>query len=104
MASHEYIIIAEGSKKRDSLSGVVPVEYMSFGSSSTLKKLSQIAPVTQRMKNGTFFISDNGNPIADLFIEHIEDIEKLDFLLCSIPGVVGTGLFYNLPRPTTIVV
>lgn len=101
-ASERYIIIADKSKWRTTLSGKIPIEVSFFGLASTIKALEMLGPVSLRKKEDHLFISDNGNPILDLTLDKIGNIVELDHQLHHIAGVLSTGLFYNLPNPSLI--
>lgn len=79
----------------------LPVEILPFAHLATLKKLEKFHPKL-RMKDGSPFITDNGNYIADLHLETIDSPEKLDLLLHQIPGVLETGLFLGFAKTVIV--
>jgi len=75
----------------------LPVEIIQFGSTHLCVKLENngFRP-TIRMKGRSRYITDNNNYILDLKMEEISDSVGLDTKLKSFPGVVVTGLFYDI--------
>jgi ribose 5-phosphate isomerase A len=75
----------------------LPVEIVQFGFTQLCAHLenSGLRPIL-RMKGGKRFITDNNNFIIDLSMDKIPDARSLDIKLKSFPGVVETGLFYNI--------
>ena len=45
---------------------------------------------------GNPFITESGNPIIDVRLGKITDVEKLDGYLNNTPGVIETGLFIGI--------
>ena len=75
----------------------LPIEVVQFGVTQLCIKLEKdgFKPAI-RMKGGRRFITDNNNFIVDLRMDKISDPVSLDIKLKSFPGVVETGLFYNI--------
>lgn len=75
----------------------LPIEVIQFGVTQLCIKLEKngFKPAI-RMKGGRRFITDNNNFIVDLSVDNIPDPFSLDIKLKSFPGVVETGLFYNV--------
>jgi ribose 5-phosphate isomerase A len=98
-------IVADHNKKVDSLGKFpLPVEIFPFGYELTLKNLQRLArSVTMRKSGDKFFVTDNGNFIADGDFFPIVDPASLDLQLKSIPGVAETGLFLH-PMVTTVTI
>ncbi|MFY9781353.1 MAG: ribose-5-phosphate isomerase RpiA [Candidatus Baltobacteraceae bacterium] len=75
----------------------LPVEVVPFALRYVARELEGICPVVaQRTRNGTPFVTDNGNAILDCAFKTIEDPGALDAYLRDIHGVVTTGLFIGL--------
>jgi ribose 5-phosphate isomerase A len=75
----------------------LPVEVIQFGSDHLFKKfVARGYKPSFRMKGESRLITDEKNFIIDLNLEKINDPQKLDAELKNIPGVVETGLFYNI--------
>jgi ribose 5-phosphate isomerase A len=75
--------------------GVVPVEVLPFAAPFCRRRLEAngVEPVL-RLRDGSPFVSDNGNWILDCSVRPIgAAAESLEAKLRSIPGVVDTGLF-----------
>ncbi len=104
-ASERMVVIADKSKLVDSLGLFpLPVEVVRFGLASTrmhIKEQAQDAgcfgEILQRMsRDGTPFVTDNGNFILDCAFQEILEPEILSEALGVIPGVVEHGLFLGL--------
>ncbi len=105
VSSDRMIVIAERSKLVETLGAfAVPVEVVRFGLASTKRMVEGLAedvgcvgPVTLRTaKDGSPFVTDNGNYILDCAFEALPDPESLDDVLRQIPGVVESGLFLGI--------
>lgn len=79
----------------------LPVEILPFAHQVTLKKLEEFHPML-RLRDRSPFLTDNQNYIADLHLEAIEFLEKLDQILHHIPGVLETGLFLNFAKTVIV--
>jgi ribose 5-phosphate isomerase A len=96
--SKKNIWIVDSSKLVKTLGNFpLPVEVVQFGSEH-LFKLFEVHGYSPsfREKGSSRFLTDNGNYIIDLKIRVIEKPEELDISLKKYPGVVETGLFYNV--------
>ena len=98
-ASRRVVIICDPSKVVQKLGAKtpLPVEVLRFGWMSTrglLEKLKSKAHL--REKDGSPFISDNGNYIIDCQFRQITDAEQLEEDINTIAGVVENGLFVQL--------
>jgi len=97
--SVEMIVIIDETKLVDHLGRfALPVEIAVFAHLATLSHLERLgAAVLRKNQDGTPFITDNGNFIADLkFAKAIMDPQSLNATLKNIPGVLETGLFINM--------
>ena len=75
----------------------LPVEVVQFGSDQIIKKFENNGyKANFRTKDKTRFITDSGNYIVDLSLGQITDPYTVDEEIKEIPGVVETGLFYNI--------
>jgi len=75
----------------------LPVEVIQFGSTHLCVKLEKNGFNPSFRLNGTAsFITDSNNYIIDLKFDKISDPIGVDIGLKSFPGVVETGLFYNI--------
>ncbi|MBV7529535.1 ribose-5-phosphate isomerase RpiA [Chitinophaga sp. sic0106] len=97
-ASEQMIVIAEEAKLVQQLGKFpLPVEIIPFAYELTLRRLQQLhAAPALRKKGDQYFVTDNGNLIADCHYEHIADPETLHAQLNDIPGVVENGLFIGM--------
>ena len=96
----EEIIIADSSKKVDRLGKFpLPVEVIPFDANYVTRKLSQLNGAGKiRIKNGSPFITDEGNYIIDADFGLIADPVYLSDTLNNIAGVVAHGLFIKLAK------
>ncbi len=98
-ASREFVVLVDETKLVNTLGKAkLPVEVVQFAHKITQSKLAAYATsVTLRMRgDGKPFITDSQHFIYDLELKPFENIEALDAALHHIPGVVETGLFYQL--------
>ncbi len=95
-ASKKVVIIVDESKLAEKLSMPVPVEVMPFAYGFVAKKIRGMAK-TFELRSGAGklgpIITDNGNFIIDCDFGVIDDAEKLELEINSIPGVVENGVF-----------
>ena len=97
-ASRIYIIIADEKKLVAQLGAFpLPVEIVQFGWEMTMRHLQKLGCKTSlRSKNGSTFISDNGNYIVDCSFGKIPNPELTHQQINLIPGVVENGLFLKM--------
>ena len=96
--SRREIIIVDDSKMVETL-GVktaLPVEVVQFSHLRTKQALEGLGCRAALRGGDKPFITDNGNVIYDCKFRSIEEPEKLEAALNSIPGVVENGLFLGL--------
>lgn len=100
IASHssKNIWIVDSSKLVKTLGKFpLPVEVVQFGSEHLFKLFENEGyRPTFRTKGSGRLLTDNSNYIIDLRVDKIENPEELDIRLKKYPGVVETGLFYNI--------
>lgn len=96
------IIMIDSSKKVKKLGGFpLPVEIVRFGHDVILAEIESLLPKCRAHLRtdgvGDPYQTDEKHHIVDItFEDHIDDPEALDAALLRIPGVVETGLFFNL--------
>lgn len=99
-SSNEMIVIVDESKLVEKLGKhKLPIEVLFYGSPATRTKIEALGSKGKwRMnKDGTLFITENGNLLFDLFFkEPPQAPEHLHIELINIPGVLDTGFFFNL--------
>ncbi|HVM92815.1 MAG TPA: ribose-5-phosphate isomerase RpiA [Terriglobales bacterium] len=98
-ASGKMIVIADSTKVVDHLGKFpLPVEIIDFARPVVERKIASLAAsIKQRTrKDGSPYITDNGNPILDCTFGKIVDPPALATTLSAIAGVVEHGLFINL--------
>lgn len=104
MASERMVIIADHSKFVATLGAFpLPVEVVRFGVKATLQMINEAAQdaecfgeIELRRLNGEYFVTDNGNYIADCKFKEIPEPETLSDVLEMLPGVVEHGLFIGI--------
>jgi len=82
----------------------LPVEVLGFGLASSRDHIARLLAdhglagrdITMRMQGDTPSMTDEGNFILDLHLEHIPDAPALAIALNQVPGVVENGLFINI--------
>lgn len=104
-ASDRMIVIADDSKFVPCLGAFpLPVEVLGFGMSTTQMLLEEMlegldvagTKAVPRMKDGTLFVTDEGNHILDLHLGRIGNPRQLSLVLNQVPGVVENGLFVDI--------
>ncbi|OWA33878.1 ribose 5-phosphate isomerase A [Saccharibacillus sp. O16] len=82
----------------------LPVEIVPFAHEWTLDALKalQLNPELRLADDGTLYVTDNGNYIADCRAVAIEDPADLHEKLNAIPGVVENGLFVDLAHTVIV--
>ncbi len=97
-AAHHFIVIADDSKLVDRLGTTrpVPVEVARFGVRGTMDQLRRFGNPTLRTAADEPFVTDNGNFIVDLQVEPIQRPGRWNELVCSLPGVLDTGIFVGI--------
>ena len=95
-ASRRQIILVDADKLVPVLGsrGRLPVEVVPFGLPLSRRRLEALGCRPKlREEEGRPFVTDNGNWIADCYVDPITDPRALDSAIRAIPGVVDTGLF-----------
>ena len=97
--SHTEIIIADESKLVKKLGACpLPVEVIPFSWQAMERQLADLGstPKLRTHKDGTPFVTDNGNYIIDCNFGQIDDPPALESTINGICGVVECGLFIGL--------
>jgi len=91
------IIIADSSKKSARLGSYrLPLEVIPFAEQKIRNELKEMGlDPSLRMEEGMAYRTDQENSILDLDVSTWDDMEALEKLLQSIPGIVETGLFLH---------
>lgn len=109
--SRKMVVITDSSKKVECLGAFpLPIEVVTFGYGATLRAIADAARkcglsgalVRRQAKDGSIFVTDQGNWIVDASFRRIPGPKQLAESLASIPGVVEHGLFIDLA--STIIV
>lgn len=87
-ATDRFVVIVDSTKLVPSLHPPVPLELLSFGLASTLRRVAKIGPVERRSAGR----SPDGGVICD-FLGAVDDPRRLAGALRGVPGVVEHGLF-----------
>jgi ribose 5-phosphate isomerase A len=104
-ASKRMIVIADSSKYVDVLGKFpLPLEIISFARTVVEKKILSLgASVKLRTKrDGSRYLTDNGNPILDCSFREIKNPRALAQELSDLPGIVEHGLFIGLAERVLI--
>jgi len=100
LAARRFIVIVDDAKLVDRLGRFpTPVEVVPFALPWVRRCVGERSPgatVTERVRDGTPYRTDNGNAILDCAFGPIADPRGLDAALRAIHGVVTTGLFCDL--------
>ena len=84
-AADRFVVIADSSKTVDALHGSVPVELLTYGIASTLRRCPEIG-----LRDGE--LSPDGGMIGD-WNGDLTDLTAVGAALAAIPGIVEHGLF-----------
>lgn len=98
-ASDKMLVISDASKEVPQLGAFpLPVEVLPKAVRLVERVLAAkgYRPTIRRQKDGSRYLTDNGNYIVDCALEQIENPEELDTELHLVPGIVETGLFLGL--------
>jgi ribose 5-phosphate isomerase A len=104
-ASKRMIVIADSSKYVDVLGKFpLPLEIISFARTVVEKKILSLgASVKLRAKrDGSAYLTDNGNPILDCSFREIKNPRALAQELSNLAGIVEHGLFIGLAERVLI--
>jgi ribose 5-phosphate isomerase A len=101
-AAGREMLVVVGADKVVAKLGVkflLPIEVLPFGQRPVSLKLHEIGcePFLRKAKDGSVFVTDNGNSILDCrFAAGIDDPAATEAKLRAIPGVIECGLFVGL--------
>lgn len=103
--SQQFLVIADESKWVEVLGRYpLPVEVLPFGVERTLQHLQAVCKnASLRMKEGSPYVTDNGNYIIDGSFETIPDPEAAQIAIKAVPGVLETGLFFAMKNCRVII-
>lgn len=87
-AADRFVVVVDSTKPVPALRPPVPLELLSFGAASTLRRLGEIGPVARRDVPP----SPDGGVICD-YLGPVGDPAGLAAALAAVPGVVEHGLF-----------
>lgn len=98
IAANTFVVIVTERKCVQKLGGFpLPVEVVPFSALYLARRIEALGgKVTQRMRGGEPFTTDNGNAILDCNFGAIAAPAQLDAALRNLHGVVTTGLFVGL--------
>jgi ribose 5-phosphate isomerase A len=97
-AAKTFIVVADSHKNVDTLGTFpLPIEVVPFGYEMTMKYIGELGGNSKlRHREGTPFLTDNGNYIIDTSFQEIKQPKELEKNLNLIPGVVDNGLFVGM--------
>ena len=105
MASNRFVVLADISKKVDSLGRFpLPIEIVKFGHLTTTRQINRVlsrlgydqVDIQLRKNSGKPFVTDEGHYILDLHLRRIANPQELAAEITAVPGVVETGLFLDM--------
>jgi len=106
-AGTRLVIVIDGQKHVDVLSGPVPVEVLPFAIRPVMAQLEDLGsvPVLREgsRKDGPV-ITDNGNFIVDCGFDRLDNPGAMETAIGEIPGVLESGLFCCFTHKTTVIV
>jgi ribose 5-phosphate isomerase A len=100
-ASKKMVVVADASKVVSVLGKFpLPVEVISFARTVIEKKITALgaSPKLRAARDGSTYVTDNGNQILDCSFGRIDDPRALARLLGDMPGIVEHGLFVGFAR------
>lgn len=104
--SDQWIVMIDPSKEVSDLGNTpLPVEISSFAYRSTINHIEQsgFEGRLRHEKNGSIYVTDNGNFIFDVSLKNAgKDFQAIDILLQRIPGVLDTGFFFDMATQVII--
>ena len=95
-ASKKTVIIADQNKFVKKFNIPIPIEiipYSYYTVKNFLNKIGGTANLRYINNKNYPYITDNSNFILDTSFEKLLDVKKLDQILLSLPGVIGSGIF-----------
>jgi ribose 5-phosphate isomerase A len=104
-AAKRFIIVADASKVVSRLGRFpLPVEVIQMAEPLVSRKLIDLGlrPAMRRAKDGSVYVTDEGNFILDCACGEIDDPAKLAASIRQIIGVVEHGLFLNMAEMALI--
>jgi ribose 5-phosphate isomerase A len=104
LLAERFVVVADASKLVPTLGAFpLPLEVVDFAVPYVARVVTSLGiPVTQRMRDGEAFRTDNGNAIVDCAFGAIPDPAALLASLTAIHGVVSVGLFVSLATDVLI--
>ncbi len=100
-ASRKMVVVADSAKMVAVLGNFpLPVEVIAFARTVVERKIAALGgtPKVRTKKDGSTFLTDNGNPILDCHFGKITDPPGLAAELSGMPGIVEHGLFIGLAK------
>jgi len=100
-ASKKMVVVADSSKVVPMLGKFpLPVEIISFARTVIEKRIVALrgSPKLRTKRDGSPYLTDNGNQILDCSFGKIKDPAALARELSGIPGIVEHGLFIGLAK------
>jgi ribose 5-phosphate isomerase A len=104
-AAKRFIIVADASKVVSRLGRFpLPVEVIQMAEPLVSRKLTDLGlrPAMRRAKDGSAYVTDEGNFILDCACGEIDDPAKVAASIRQIVGVVEHGLFLNMAEMALI--
>ena len=100
-AAKQFIIVADETKlvERLGTNHTIPIEVLPFALPTVMVKMRELGGEPVLREGGGKvgpLVTDNGNFVVDVDFGSVVDVRELDLKLKLIPGVIETGLFFEM--------
>ncbi len=94
-AAKRFAIVGHLSKYVDKFNIPIPIEVLPFARSFVLDELRRVGatPKLRMLEKGYPFVTENGNIIYDTTFALFQDVNEMEVMIKSIPGVMEVGIF-----------
>jgi len=103
--AREMVVIIDETKlvKKLGEKAKLPIEVSFFGKEATLKEIEALGfKGAFRKEKAVLYKTDSGNAIIDLDVFLSEDLRAQHTKLINVPGVIETGLFFDLAKRVVV--
>jgi ribose 5-phosphate isomerase A len=105
-SARRFVVLVGAEKMVSSLGehGKIPVEIVPYALPLARRRLAALGlePVVRTARDGSSYLTDNGNWILDCGTRPIADASRLEREIRRLPGVVGTGLFLGMANAVLV--
>lgn len=98
-AAQRFVVLVTPEKCVEKLASRthIPIEVVPFAKAVVARAFTALGgEATVRMRDGDFYLTDNGNLILDTKLAPLDDPQRVDRAIRAVPGVVDTGLFLGM--------